>query len=313
MVAIVIGCNEGERLVRCLASLAAARIPMVYVDSASTDQSVAAALGYGATVHPLAMDKPFAAARARAEGIAAMQDAGLTPEFVFFVDGDCEVESDWPAAAIAFLRENSQFSTVCGRRRERSPEDSLYNQLMDREWATPAGECDACGGDAVFRLHAYLDVGGFDPTMIAGEEPELCARLRASGWKLMRLDTPMTIHDAAMTRFSQWWKRAVRSGFGYAQAYQRTKARSGENVLYKKQIVRALLWAGALPIGALLLALTLNPIFILAWPALTALQFFRLALREGPFSARLAVLGKYAELIGLMRFALRRAASASYR
>lgn len=312
MIAVVIGCNEGERLVRCLTSLNAAGIPAIYVDSGSSDHSVAVAHGLGAAVHPLAMDRPFTAARARAEGIAAMQRSGADPELVFFVDGDCEVEPGWPAAAMTFLWENPGFAAVCGRRRERAPDASPYNRLMDREWAAPAGECAACGGDAVFRLAAYLAVGGFDPAMLAGEEPELCARLRVAGWRVMRLDAPMTLHDAAMIRFSQWWTRAVRSGFGYAQAYQHTRTR-GDQALYRTQIVRAVVWAGVLPLGALLLALLLHPVLGLIWPGLAGGQFVRLTAREGAFGARLAMLGKYAELTGLARFVLRRAAAASYR
>ena len=306
MAVVAIGRNEGSRLVRCLQSLLAEGLPVVYVDSASTDDSVATAKRLGVHVHSLTVDRPFTAARARSEGVAALERTGMSPEFIFFIDGDCEVEAGWPSRAQAFLRDNPDFAAVCGRRREREPDASPYNAIMDREWATPTGECEACGGDAVYRRLAYHAVGGFDPAILAGEEPELCARLLAAGWKVMRLDTPMTIHDAAMTRFGQWWQRAIRSGYGYAQACMR----SG---LYSRQIARALAWAGVLPFLPILLGFVLDPTLILVWPVLVCAQFVRLALRDGVMVGWLAVVGKYAEFAGITRFFLRRITSASYR
>jgi hypothetical protein len=86
------------------------------------------------------------------------------------------------------------------------------------EWNTPVGETKSCGGIAAIRLNALLQVGGYDDRLIAGEEPELCVRLRGAGWRVRRVDAEMARHDAAMTHFGQWWRRAQRSGHAYADA-----------------------------------------------------------------------------------------------
>lgn len=301
LAAIAIGRNEGARLERCLRSLEPARVPVVYVDSGSTDGSEDLARRIGATVHELATDRPFTAARARAEGFTAMLAKMPEPDYVMFVDGDCEIEPGWLEQAMAFLDSEPGYAVVCGRRRERHVDASPYNRLIDKEWATPVGAADACGGDAMFRCSAYVAAGGFDPAMIAGEEPELCSRLRALGWKIMRMDAPMTIHDAAMERFSQWWRRAVRSGIGYAQAWWATR-RSPAGGLYFRQLARAIGWAGVLPLASLVLAVAWHPLWLALWPAATLAQLVRVAVRDGWFAARLAVAGKYAELIGIARF-----------
>jgi len=274
---------------------------LIYVDSGSTDDSVEAARQWGADVVILDMARPFTAARARAEGFDRLQAFAPTLDYVMFVDGDCEIEQGWLDRAVAFLDKEPRYAVVCGRRRERHPDTSSYNRLIDREWATPVGPADACGGDAVFRCRAYVAAGGFDPAMIAGEEPELCARLRGQGWAIMRLDAPMTIHDAAMERFSQWWRRAIRSGMGYAQAWWRTR-RSTAGSLYSRELARAIGWAALLPLAALALAVLWHPLWLALWPTVTLAQFVRLVRRDGAFAARLAVAGKYAELIGIARF-----------
>lgn len=214
---VAIGRNEGERLRRCLQSVLAPSRPVVYVDSGSTDGSAAMAEAAGATVHALDMRRPFTAARARNEGFARLRalDAGL--EFIQFVDGDCEVATGWLEAATAFLDAHPDVAAVCGRRRERFPERSVYNRLCDFEWDTPVGEARACGGDVLMRAAALQQVVGYREDLIAGEEPELCVRLRARGWRIWRLGAEMTLHDAAMTRFRQWWLRCMRGGFAYAE------------------------------------------------------------------------------------------------
>jgi GT2 family glycosyltransferase len=301
---IVIGRNEGARLLLCLRSLQTGGAPLVYVDSASTDASVQAAIDNGADVLQLDMTRPFTAARARAEGTEQLLRSYPDLRYVMFVDGDCEVEDGWPLQAENFLDAHPGYAVVCGRRRERFPTATRYNALADAEWNTPVGEAESCGGDSVVRITAYQKVGGFNAQMIAGEEPELCSRLRSAGWRIMRLDAAMTIHDAAMSRFSQWWQRSVRSGFGYAQAFLVTRTNDGPT-LYYREMMRAIFWAFILPCAAILAAFV-HPAALLIWPLATLLQFLRMAIREEAFSAMLSVTGKYAELLGILRYGMRR-------
>lgn len=248
--AVAIGRNEGERLVRCLASLRAAGAErIVYVDSGSTDGSVSAAEAAGAQVVTLDVDVPFTAARARNAGFAALTADGAAPAFVQFVDGDCELAPGWIATAAAFLKDRPDAALACGRRREQAPENSIYNRMCDMEWNTPVGEAAASGGDFLIRREAYEAVGGFDPTLIAGEEPEMCLRLRRAGWRIHRLDAEMTLHDVAMTRFGQWWRRILRSGWAYAEG----EAMYGDAPeAYCRRETRSIrVWTGTIPLAIL--------------------------------------------------------------
>lgn len=302
---VAIGRNEGERLRRCLGSIPGG-VPLVYVDSASTDGSADFARSVGAEVVELDMRRPFSAARARNEGLERL--AARHPElaFVQFVDGDCEFEPGWIAAAARFLETEPEFAAVCGRRREHYPGASFYNQLCDAEWNTPPGEAAACGGDAMVRLAAFAAVGGYDAAIIAGEEPELCHRLRARGWRVWRLDAPMTIHDADMHHFRQWWMRAVRSGYGYAQVW--TKTRRSGSPLYARELARALGWSVVPLCLAALLTILIGPVGLIAAPLTWGAQFGRLARRDGGTQALHLIAGKFAETWGMLRFVAARLA-----
>lgn len=305
--AIAIGRNEGQRLVECLESLKAQGIQrIIYVDSGSTDGSTERALERDVEVYPLDMSHPFTAARARNEGLAALAQA--PPKLVQLIDGDCILAPTWIETATARLLADPSLAIVCGRRRERHPETSAYNRLCDREWNTPIGITTACGGDALARYDALAAVGGFDPSLIAGEEPDLCLRLRRAGWQIERLDAEMVLHDAAITRFSQFWRRARRAGHAFAEGHWRH--RHGPEGHYRRETRRALLWGAALPL-LILLALPVHPgiatLLLAAYPA----QILRLAAREG-FSrsareaALLLTLAKFAEAQGAIGYHLAR-------
>jgi len=243
--AVAIGRNEGERLHRCLRSLARCVQPVVYVDSGSRDQSVSFARGLGVAVVELPEDAPFTAGRARNAGLERLIALEPGLEAVQFVDGDCELVDGWVERAVGVLAQQADVAVVCGRRRERFPEASTWNRLCDLEWDTPVGEAAACGGDALMRVKAVREVGGFAPDLIAGEEPELCVRLRRAGWKILRIDVEMSLHDAAMTRFSQWWRRMQRAGHAYAEG----ALRHGRSPLRHdvRELASALVWGTIVP------------------------------------------------------------------
>lgn len=291
--AVIIGRNEGARLVACLGALKGRVRRLVYVDSGSTDGSVAAAEAAGAEVVALDMTQPFTAARARNAGLGHL--ASDPPEFAQMVDGDCEVQPGWIDAALAAFEAHPAAVVICGRRRERFPQASVYNALADREWDTPIGPARACGGDALMRFTAVQAVGGYDAGLIAGEEPDLCLRLRASGGEVWRIDAEMTLHDAALMRFGQWWRRTVRAGHAFAEG----TARHGFDH-WGIETRRALIWGAGLPLVVLIAGLW-HPagwLLVLAYPA----QVARLTRRGGWAWGLFSVIGKFAEARGALGY-----------
>jgi len=308
---IAIGRNEGARLKKCLLSAKASELGaiVVYVDSGSTDDSVAVARQLDCEVLNLDLSIPFTAARARNEGFALALQREPRLTHVQFVDGDCELVSGWLEIAIDHLLNNPSVAAVCGRRRERYPDSSIYNQLCDIEWNTPVGVAKSCGGDVMMRVDAFKESGGYRASLIAGEEPELCVRLRAKGWSIWRLDHEMTLHDASMHRFGQWWNRNKRAGFAFAEGAYLHGAPPERHWVQESR--SAWLWGLILPLVALIFSLAMGPFWLtllLVYPTQALRLFWRehKKLPKPGWYAIFLVLGKFPEMLGQVKYVLGR-------
>jgi glycosyltransferase involved in cell wall biosynthesis len=302
--AVVIGRNEGQRLITCLRSVSKAAM-VVYVDSDSTDESVQAAHDLSADVVELDLGIPFTAALARNTGfnhlLAVMPDLS----YVQFVDGDCELAPEWPDAAITFLERRADVAAVCGRLRERFPDRSIYNWLCDKEWDRPTGEVRAFSGNVMLRVEALKRVGGYREEVIAAEEDELCVRLRQTNCRIWRLANEMALHDAAMMQFGQWWRMTRRAGYAFAQGTHLHGAPPERH--FVREARRAMAWGLLLPVGATITTIAFQHLGWLLWFAYP-MQLARLSFKNRgslPDRMRLALfqlLARFPEGLGLMTF-----------
>lgn len=306
--AVIIGRNEGDRLKCCLESVLEQFEHVVYVDSGSSDGSPDHARSLGADVVELAPDTKFTAGKARNAGFEAITKIHQNLTYIQFVDGDCIMSPGWKNQASSFLDDNPSYAIAVGGVSERFPDKSVFNEICDIEWARPTGDVLSCGGIFMVRVDAFASVAGFDRTMIAGEDPELCFRIRQQGYKIFIINQPMALHDADITRLSQWLKRTVRSGYAYAHRYYLHRG-SNDWYLVMAQL-RIWVWALFVPLFSLGLMAVIGPWALLIL-ALYPLQLYRgyirtvaLTGKKGP-SLRYAlfnVLGKWPQLAGQIHF-----------
>lgn len=310
---VAIGRNEGDRLLRCLASIQGQVEQLVYVDSGSQDGSVARARKAGVKVVELDPARPFSAARARNEGFQAL--GPQPPEFVQFIDGDCELVAGWLAVGYGAINGSTDLGLVTGWRAEINRGASIYNALCHDEWRRPSGEIETSGGDMLVRSEAFMAVGGFRDDVIAAEDDEFCQRLRQAGWRLLRVPSEMTRHDAHIQHFGEWWQRARRSGHGFAQVGQ------FHPHFFRRERARVLVYGVVLPL-LFGLGLWLNFWIILGVAAVYAFSFLRIYRdrRGGGLEPKVALqhagllfLSKFPNALGMMQFYLRRLAGRSIR
>ena len=308
---VVIGRNEGERLMACLASLSGLGLLVVYVDSGSSDDSAQRAKRYSAEVIALDPSRPFSAARARNEGFLAVMARQPETEYVQFIDGDCTLLPGWISSATQAMQAEPKRAVVIGPLQERNPNASVYNRLCSLEWKSPPGDLQNfgnLGGIMLVRVSVFAELKGFNENVIAGEDSEFGVRVGAAGSKITKIATAMATHDADIHRFGQWWKRAVRSGHAIGQRFNLNGLSAARDCAKERRSVMA--WGLALPAVVLLLAWPTRGLSLLLclgyWVLTKRVAKYRLAQGDSPADARLyarfTTLGKIAEGLGLLKF-----------
>lgn len=309
--AVVIGRNEGARLEHSLKSVQAAGLPLVYVDSGSSDASIASAKSLKIAVVELDPARPFSAGRARNEGLEEAKQHWPDTRYIMFLDGDCVLDPGFPDAATTALEAHPDCAIVTGHLSERHPERSVYNRLCAIEWRSPAGpikNMNLLGGIMMVRVSAFRAVSGFDTKAIAGEEPDLGVRLGLAGYSILKIDAPMASHDAHILTFRQWWTRAVRGGHALAHRFARhggTEFRDG-----RRELMSALFWGLALPLAIVVLLWPSRGLsfLLLAGYGLLAARVYRnyrrAGLSEGDarLMSRFILYSKFAEVVGFGRY-----------
>jgi glycosyltransferase involved in cell wall biosynthesis len=313
---VVIGRNEAARLPATFASVKAAGLPMIYVDSGSKDKSVAVAEAAGAMIVNLDPARPFTAARARNEGLDALAAAHPDSAYVMFLDGDCRLDPKFPDKAVNVLKDDPDCAVIVGHLHEEQTKPSIYTRLSAIEWSSTSGEIrdfGNLGGIMLARISEISAIGGFNAAMIAGEDSELGVRLSLAGKRVVKIDVDMATHRADIVRFGQWWRRSVRAGHALAHRY----TLHGQSRLRdcRRAYWSTILWGGVIPVAAFAFAPVTQGLSLLLCAAYGALMIrmtghFRrqgAGLATAGTAALFGIMAKFANFAGLVRFHIHQA------
>ncbi|MGL1933086.1 MAG: glycosyltransferase [Desulfotalea sp.] len=286
---VVIGVNAAATLKRCLESITACNYPeeqlhIIYVDGGSHDSSISIAQAIsGVTVIALQPEFPTPGL-----GRNAGWQEGKSP-FVQFLDSDTILNPEWLQKAVTTME--GDLAAVKGNREEMHPKDSVFNWIGSLEWNGRPGESESFGGDVLVRRQALEESQGYDEELVGGEDPELSRRMRMSGWRILHLNTAMTLHDLAMTTIQQYWKRAYRAGYAFAAVIDRFT--DSPTSFWQKELRRIVVRGGGFvglsllgfvclfisffEIGALLVAVIsfAMGLFLLLFPRIFRVKYFQ--------------------------------------
>ncbi|OIO60906.1 MAG: glycosyl hydrolase [Verrucomicrobia bacterium CG_4_10_14_3_um_filter_43_23] len=212
---VIIGINTENTLKSCIESVLNSNYPLselqiYYVDGGSRDSSVSIA-GRFPSIEIIELDTKYPTP---GMGRNAGWRAG-NAEWVQFLDSDTELHPDWLNFATHAIEDN--IGAISGNLHEVFPKANIYHFIAHLEWGADPGESQAFGGNVFMRRSILQETGGYREDWIVGEDPDLSQRIhKLNHWKIIHIDAPMGRHNIAMKSFGQYWKRAYRSGYGYA-------------------------------------------------------------------------------------------------
>ncbi|ETW99343.1 MAG: hypothetical protein ETSY1_15385 [Candidatus Entotheonella factor] len=308
---VIIGRNEEQFIRGAIASALAAAAhvtpsEVLYVDSASTDRTVEYAKAFPIRILQLKPEWTLTPAAGRYTGFR--HTAG---EYVFFIDGDTEVEGPWLASAIEFLRTHPEYGAVAGVVNEIwvdrdgnhiGGQDNIFGQdLSAKVW-----DVKSLGGIAVYRRCALEQAGNFNPFVPAGEEREVALRIRMAGFKLARIEGVMGCTHADNR---QSWREIVRRfntsfyDYGVLIRYSAVYGAGLKVVLEEIPYVVSFLCFGLFLILVTPVAIALGLTHVLC--GIVILALFALIVKKGLKGACLSIcirsISAYRTLLSLMR------------
>jgi glycosyltransferase involved in cell wall biosynthesis len=175
--------NDAQRLRRCLSSIINNDYPrelieVIVVDNESTDDSPRAAREYGAIV-----------LRSTSPRVAELRNRGARAALgtiVAFADSDHEIDRQWIATAVAVLSRPDV--TATGAPYVTDPSANWVQLQYDGLRARAEQQQDVTwlgSGNFAVKRTAFERVGGFDASLTACEDVDLCNRLRLAGHRIV--------------------------------------------------------------------------------------------------------------------------------
>jgi glycosyltransferase involved in cell wall biosynthesis len=231
---VVIGKNEEVCVARCLRSVLAAveqvgGAEIVYIDSASTDQTVEVVRSCGIRVLSLKPEWKLSPAAGRFVGFHY-----TSGELVLFVDADTVVERDFLRHALPEFQQ-PEVAGVAGHLADVDEYGRPLPWIGERSEHTH----DVTwlrGGCALYRRSAMDRAGTFNPHLTVEEEAELALRLRHYGGRLLQIPYPIGCHlrgTVATDHILRLWRHGRILGTGRTLHYA-CRAGNGTRFLYER-------------------------------------------------------------------------------
>jgi GT2 family glycosyltransferase len=222
--AIVVTFDSVHALPECLGALRADDVPVIVVDNASTDDTVAVAEGWGARVIRNAHNEGYG----RANNVGAR---AADAEFILVVNPDCIVDKGAVAALVDAARRYPDAAFFAPQILEPSgrvfyqPRSLLATTLTNPDGKLLLPEGEACapffsGACFLMRRDVFLKLGGFDDNIfLFYEDDDLCRRVADSGSALVYVPQAVVRHGRGQSsgekpgrifasRWHQAWSRA---------------------------------------------------------------------------------------------------------
>lgn len=306
---VIIGRNEGAKLEEVFGAVKHANCPIIYVDSDSSDNSLQIAKSQGIETLSLQGVPNLNASKARNAGYRKLIEKHPSLQFIQFLDGDCTLINGWVSEALNLIQQRIDVAIICGTLAEKNHHISNYKLLSSLEWKAPIGEVLFTGGNFLIRKSSFEQVGQWDEDIIAAEDNVICHKIRQAGWKILRANVKMAVHDSSIVNFYSFWNRCVRTGYAFAQVA--SKFGHENHNMFTREVRSTIIFGGIIPL-LILVCLFWNPWISLALLSAYLALFVKIYIKlpgdwsqsESLIYAASCVISKFPGFYGILKYYL---------
>jgi len=287
---IVIARNEESNIGKCLESVTIAfderQYELIFVDSASTDRTIAIASNYDIRLIQLSPAGPLRPSVGRHIGLQYAQGKNI-----LFLDGDMTLDPNWVPLAENALASDDRLAGVAGEMVHLLPNEHDNDKVFSQSYPdSDYRAADHLAGSSAYRQDPLRIIGGFNPFLYSCEEAELGARLRKAGYRLVRLRAPMTMHAPEFSKetIDELFRRRRRGFFiGLGQFVRYSIQNKLPSHRPMSKIRRHLQFLTLLFLGVVAITLSIvnsTWMYFALWSATFAFIFVVFAIRSGSMS-----------------------------
>lgn len=194
---VVIAKNEASFIGACIESLVALNFldkQIILVNSNSDDDTLSIMLEYKKKYENIYVVNSYQ------KGPAAARNCGAAlaeKEFIFFIDGDVEIQKNFFDSAFKEFGERKTTCAIAGKLAEKIYDvnyKSCLRTIDDRYNRNDRKYVKSFGGIFIVKREVAVSVGQWDESLICHEDTDYALRMRSFG-RLVALPEPMGIHN----------------------------------------------------------------------------------------------------------------------
>jgi len=224
---IVPALNEESVIGRSLASLKKQRLPaacfeVIVVDNGSADHTREIAHSFGGALSVTVLERSGVR-------ISALRNYGAAiarGEYLAFLDSDCVAPAHW-LQQIADLLHADDGRVIGAQYRIPAGSSWVAQSWYGDLWRAKEGPVSYVpGGDLAIGRELFLNLGGFDETIVTSEDTEFCGRAAASSVPILAVPSLSVVHLGTPQTLEGFYRKQLWHGINVGKVFLRDVFRS---------------------------------------------------------------------------------------
>lgn len=219
---VVPALNEESVIGRCLASLQQQSLPadrfeVIVVDNGSTDRTREIARSFGASLPVTVLER----SGVRISALRNLGAAMARGESLAFLDADCVAPRHWLQQIVDLLRAD-EFRIVGAQYRIPADSSWVAHAWYGDLWRTKDGLVSYVpGGDLAVSRELFVNLGGFDETIVTSEDTEFCERAAASSLPILAIPSLSVVHLGTPQTLESFYRKQSWHGINVHRIFLR--------------------------------------------------------------------------------------------